>query len=75
VEHLGDEESGVLSTDERGYSKKDHQSLGIARQYIVQQATRSTARLGFLWLTSPSRAPMVPKTNSVGLGGRASSKR
>jgi SRSO17 transposase len=33
VEHLGDEESGVLITDETGFLKKGHKSVGVARQY------------------------------------------
>jgi SRSO17 transposase len=33
VELLGDEESGVLITDETGFLKKGHKSVGVARQY------------------------------------------
>jgi SRSO17 transposase len=33
MEHLGDEESGVLITDETGFLKKGHKSVGVARQY------------------------------------------
>src|SRR5829696_1710065 len=33
VEHLGDEESGVLIADETGFLKKGHKSVGVARQY------------------------------------------
>jgi SRSO17 transposase len=33
VEHLGDEESGVLITDETGFLKKGRKSVGVARQY------------------------------------------
>jgi SRSO17 transposase len=33
VEHLGDEESGVLITDETGFLKKGNKSVGVARQY------------------------------------------
>jgi SRSO17 transposase len=33
VEHLGDEQSGVLITDESGFLKKGHKSVGVARQY------------------------------------------
>lgn len=33
VEHLGDEESGVLITDETGFLKKGTKSVGVARQY------------------------------------------
>src|SRR5688572_20920141 len=33
VEHLGDEESGVLLADETGFLKKGEKSVGVARQY------------------------------------------
>ncbi len=33
LEHLGDEESGVLITDETGFLKKGEKSVGVARQY------------------------------------------
>jgi SRSO17 transposase len=33
VEHLGDEESGVLVADETGFLKKGKKSVGVARQY------------------------------------------
>ena len=33
VEHLGDEDSGVLVVDETGFLKKGKKSVGVARQY------------------------------------------
>ncbi len=33
VEHLGDEETGVLVVDETGFLKKGEKSVGVARQY------------------------------------------
>src|SRR4051812_31807888 len=33
LEHLGDEQSGVLIADETGFSKKGQKSVGVARQY------------------------------------------
>ncbi len=33
VEHLGDEQSGVLIVDETGFLKKGEKSVGVARQY------------------------------------------
>ena len=35
VEHLGDEESGVLVADETGFLKKGKKSVGVARQYTA----------------------------------------
>ena len=33
VEHLGDEETGILIVDETGFLKKGEKSVGVARQY------------------------------------------
>ncbi len=33
VEHLGDEETGILIVDETGFLKKGQKSAGVARQY------------------------------------------
>ena len=33
IEHLGEEESGVLIVDESGFLKKGQKSVGVARQY------------------------------------------
>jgi SRSO17 transposase len=33
VEHIGDQESGVLIADETGFLKKGQKSVGVARQY------------------------------------------
>ena len=33
VEHLGDEETGVLIVDETGFLKRGEKSVGVARQY------------------------------------------
>lgn len=33
VQHLSDEQSGVLIVDETGFLKKGHNSVGVARQY------------------------------------------
>ena len=58
MEHLGDEESGVLIADETGFLKKGEKSVGVARQYTgTAQATRSTARSGCLWPTPRRREP------------------
>jgi SRSO17 transposase len=35
VEYLGDEESGVLITDETGFLKEGTKSVGVARQYTA----------------------------------------
>jgi hypothetical protein len=49
VEHLGEEQSGVLIVDETGFLKKDEKSVGVARQYtgpdsLIGVETRSVAR-------------------------------
>ena len=44
VEHLGDEESGVLIVEETGFLKKGEKSVGWPASTRAPQATRSTAR-------------------------------
>jgi SRSO17 transposase len=44
LEHLGDEESGVLIVDETSFLKKGNKSVGVARQYTGTAARRRTAR-------------------------------
>ena len=40
VEHLGDEQSGVLIADETGFLKKGEKSVGVARQYTDRHRRR-----------------------------------
>ena len=57
LEHLGDEETGVLIVDETGLFKKGEKSVGVARQSPAPPGTRSTAKLGCFWRTPRRRAP------------------
>ncbi len=46
VEHLGEEESGVLIVDETGFLKKGGKSVGVARQYTGTAGKRENAQVG-----------------------------
>jgi len=46
VEHLGDEQSGVLIVDETGFLKKGKKSVGVARQYTGTAGKRENAQVG-----------------------------
>ena len=46
VEHLGEEESGVLIVDETGFLKKGKKSVGVARQYTGTAGKRENAQVG-----------------------------
>jgi SRSO17 transposase len=46
VEHLGDENSGVLIVDESGFLKKGKKSVGVARQYTGTAGKRENAQVG-----------------------------
>ncbi len=46
VEHLGEEESGVLIVDETGSPKKGEKSVGVARQYTGTAGKRENAQVG-----------------------------
>ena len=46
VEHLGEEESGVLIMDETGFLKKGKKSVGVARQYTGTAGKRENAQVG-----------------------------
>jgi SRSO17 transposase len=46
VEHLGEEESGVLIVDESGFLKKGKKSVGVARQYTGTAGKRENAQVG-----------------------------
>ena len=56
VEHLGDEESGVLIVDETGFLKKGEKSVGVARQYTRTAGKRENCQVGvFLCYASKER--------------------
>jgi SRSO17 transposase len=46
VEHLGDENSGVLIVDETGFLKKGEKSCGVARQYTGTAGKRENCQVG-----------------------------
>ena len=46
VEHLDDEESGVLIVDESGFLKKGEKSVGVGRQYTGTAGKRENCQVG-----------------------------
>lgn len=46
VEHLGDENSGVLIVDETGFLKKGEKSVGVARQYTGTAGKKENCQVG-----------------------------
>ncbi|MBA2364329.1 MAG: transposase, partial [Chloroflexia bacterium] len=46
VEHLGDEESGVLIVDETSFPKKGDKSVGVASQYAGTLGNTANAQVG-----------------------------
>jgi len=44
VEHLGNEESGILIVDETGFLKKGEKSVGVARQYTGTAGKRENCQ-------------------------------
>ena len=62
VEHLGDEESGVLIVDETGFLKKGNKSVGVARQYTGTAGKRENSQVGvFLCYASEEGAAFVDR--------------
>jgi hypothetical protein len=58
VEHLGDEESGVLIVDETGFLKKGEKSVGVARQYTGTAGKKENCQVGvFVCYVSKEGAP------------------
>ena len=58
VEHLSDEQSGVLVADETGFLKKGEKSVGVARQYTGTAGDTVDCQVsGCLWPTPQTRAP------------------
>jgi SRSO17 transposase len=62
VEHLGDEESGVLIVDETGFLKKGERSVGVARQYTGTAGKRENCQVGvFLCYASEESAAFIDR--------------
>lgn len=60
VEHLGDEESGVLIADETGLLKKGNKSVGVARQYTGTAGDTVNCQVGvFLAYSSEKGAAFL----------------
>jgi SRSO17 transposase len=62
LEHLGDEESGVLIVDETGFLKKGEKSVGVARQYTGTAGKRENCQVGvFLCYASEEGAAFIDR--------------
>lgn len=62
VEHLGDEQSGVLILDETGFLKKGERSVGVAAQYTGTAGKRENAQVGvFLCYASDEGAAFIDR--------------
>ncbi len=62
VEHLGDEESGVLIVDESGFLKKGEKSVGVSRQYTGTAGDTVNCQVGvFLAYASEKGAAFVDR--------------
>lgn len=62
VEHLADEESGVLIVDETGFPKKGEKSVGVARQYTGTAGDTVNCQVGvFLAYASNKGAAFVDR--------------
>ncbi len=62
VEHLGDEQSGVLIVDETGFLKKGEKSVGVARQYTGTAGKRENCQVGvFLAYASKEGAAFLDR--------------
>jgi SRSO17 transposase len=63
VEHLGEEETGVLVVEETGFLKKGEKSVGLARQYTGTAGRMENAQVGvFLAYASEKGAAFVDRT-------------
>jgi len=62
VEHLGDEETGVLIVDEPGFLKKGEKSVGVARQYTGTAGDTVNCQVGvFLSYSSEKGAAFLDR--------------
>src|SRR3954469_12441870 len=63
IEHLGDEDSGVLIVDETGFLKKGKKSVGVARQYTGTAGKKENCQVGvFLAYASKKGAAFVDRS-------------
>jgi SRSO17 transposase len=63
IEHLGDEDSGVLIVDETGFLKKGKKSVGVARQYTGTAGKKENCQVGvFLAYASRKGAAFVDRS-------------
>jgi SRSO17 transposase len=62
VEHLGDEESGVLVVDETGFRKKGEKSVGVGRRYTGTAGKKENCQIGvFLAYASEKGSAFVDR--------------
>ncbi|MDP9476177.1 MAG: IS701 family transposase [Actinomycetota bacterium] len=62
VEHLGDEQTGILIVDETGFLKKGEKSVGVARQYTGTAGDTVNCQVGvFLAYASSKGAAFVDR--------------
>jgi len=62
VEHLGDEESGVLIVDETGFLKKGNKSVGVGRRYTGTAGKKENCQIGvFLAYASEKGSAFVDR--------------
>jgi SRSO17 transposase len=62
MEHLGDENSGVLIVDETGFLKKGKKSVGVARQYTGTAGKKENCQVGvFLCYASKKGAAFIDR--------------
>ena len=62
LEHLGDEETGVLIVDETGFLKKGEKSVGVARQYTGTAGETVNCQVGvFLAYSSEKGAAFLDR--------------
>jgi SRSO17 transposase len=62
VEHLGNQDSGVLIIDETGFLKKGEKSVGVVRQYTGTAGKRENSQVGvFLCYASDAGAAFIDR--------------
>ena len=78
LEHLADEETGVLIVDETGFLKKGEKSVGVARQYTGTAGETVNCQVGvFLAYSSEKGAAFLDRTLYLprGVDGRPAATR